>query len=62
MFLGFDYLYKFVVLCLFFFFQKAENNRLKKPFSQNFILFLFLRKIESVGPVDNRLTWSCLIL
>ena len=46
----------------FFFFQKAENNRLKKPFSQNFILFLFLRKIESVGPVDNRLTWSRLIL
>ena len=29
MFLGFGYLYKFMIYVLFFF-QKAENNRLKK--------------------------------
>ena len=39
MLLGFGYLYKFVMLH-FFFFQKAESNRLKKkPIGQNFITF-----------------------
>ena len=42
---------------MFFFFQKAENSRLKKEASQpNFpnIIFLFLLKIGSVGLVDQQ--------
>ena len=30
MLLGFGYLYKFEISYVFFFFQKAENDRLKK--------------------------------
>ena len=43
MLLGFGYLYKFVI----FFFQKAENNSLKKARLPKFcnIIFLFLLKI-----------------
>ena len=41
--LGFGYLYKFVMF-YFFFFQKAENNRLKKASWSKFcnIIFIFL--------------------
>ena len=57
MLLGFCYLYKFAVLFLIFL-QKAENNRLKKkaswPKCCN-ITFLFLFKLESVGPVDQQI-------
>ena len=57
--LGFGYLYKFVMF-YFFFFQKAENNRLKKASWSKFcnIIFMFLLKIGSVGPVNHKLTWS----
>ena len=43
--LGFGYLYKFVMF-YFFFFQKAENNRLKKASWSKFcnIIFIFLLK------------------
>ena len=56
MFLGFGYLYIFVMLWLFFFFfKKAENNRfLKKPKFRN-IIFLFLLKIRSRGPVHQQI-------
>ena len=38
---------------LFFFFQKAENNRLQKAIWPKFCnIFLLLLKIGSVGPVD----------
>ena len=41
MLLRFGYLYKFVMFC-FFFFQKAENNRLKKlTVGQNFVILFF---------------------
>ena len=40
MLLGFAYLHKFVMLCFFFFFQKAENNRSKKLTADpNFVIF-----------------------
>ena len=55
MLLGLGYLFKFVLFFfLFFFFQKAENNRLEKASWPKFcnIIFLFLIKIGSVGPVD----------
>ena len=57
MLLGFGYLYKFVILHFLYFFQKAENNRLKKaswPKLCN-IIFLFLLKIVSVGPADQQI-------
>ena len=57
MLLGFGYLYKFLILNFsFFFFQKTENNRLKKvswPKLCN-IIFLFLLDIGSVGSVDQQ--------
>ena len=41
MLLGFGCLYKFVMF-YFFFFQKAENNRLKKkPVGKNFVILIF---------------------
>ena len=59
MLLGFGYLYKFSMFYLFFvfFFQKAENNILKKAIRPKFcsIAFLFLLKIGSVGPVDQQI-------
>ena len=53
MFLSFGYLYKFVMF-YFIFFQKGENNRLKKTSWPTFcnITFLFLLKIGSIGPAD----------
>ena len=44
MFLGFGYLYKFVMLyvlffCFFIFSEKSENNMKIKPVSQNFVIF-----------------------
>ena len=56
MLLGFGYLYKFMFL---FFFQKAENNRLKKASWSKFcnIIFLFLLKVGSVGPVDQHINF-----
>ena len=51
---------------LFFVFQKAENNRLKKASLPKFcnIIFSFLRRIESVGPVDQQtnLVWPYFLL
>ena len=44
MLIGFGYLYKFVMFyfSLFFFFQKAEDNRLKKnPAAQKFVKLFF---------------------
>ena len=57
MLLGFGYLYKFVMFCFFFFFQKTENDRLKNNIWPKFcnIIFLFLLKIESVGHVDQQI-------
>ena len=54
MLLGLGYLFKFVLFFFLFFFQKAENNRLEKASWPKFcnIIFLFLFKIGSVGPVD----------
>ena len=53
--LGFGYLYKFVMF--YFFFQKAENNRLKKASWSKFcnIIFIFLLKIGSVRPVNQQI-------
>ena len=55
------WLYKFM-FCLFFFFQKAENNRLKKmSLDQNFVIFFcFSLKQGRSGPQTNKLTWSLL--
>ena len=58
MHLGFGCFYKFVMFYfLLFFFQKAENNRLKKASWPKFcnIIFLLLFKIGSVGPVDQQI-------
>ena len=42
MHLSFGYLYKFVMFYFLFFFQKAENNRLRKnPVGQNFVTLVF---------------------
>ena len=51
MFLGFGYLF------ISFFFQNAENNRLKKGSWPKFcnITFLFLLNVGSVGPVDQQI-------
>ena len=55
MLLGFGYLYKFAMF-YFFFFQKTENNRLKKNSLPKFyIIFLFLLKIGSFRPVDQQI-------
>ena len=46
------------LFCIFsFFFQKEESNRLKKASCPKFgnIIFLFLVKIGSVGPVDQQM-------
>ena len=47
----------FLCFILFFFFQKAENNRLKKASWSKFcnIIFLFLLKIRSAGLTDQQL-------
>ena len=57
MHLGFGCFYKFVMFYfLLFFFQKAENNRLKKASWPKFCdVFLFFLKVESVGPVDQQI-------
>ena len=52
MLLGFGYLYKIVRFCFFFFFQKVENNRLKKYFNT---VFLYLLKTGSVGAVEQQI-------
>ena len=56
MFLGFGYLYIFMFYFLFFY-EKAKNNRQKKAsWQKKFnIIFLFLLKIGSVGPVDQQI-------
>ena len=43
----------------FFFLQRAENNRLKKASWLKFfnIIFLFLLKVMSVGPVDQQINF-----
>ena len=45
------------------FFEKAEKNRLKKASWAKFcnIIFLFLFKIGSVGPIDQQINFSRLI-
>ena len=40
MLLGSGYLYKFVMFFSYSF-QKAENNRLKKPLTQNYVILFF---------------------
>ena len=55
---GFGYSYKSVMFYSLFFFQKAENDRLKKPTGQIFVIFFvlfLLLKIGLVGSID--LTW-----
>ena len=63
MFYFFFILFYFIYL---FFFQKAENNRLKKASRPKFcnIIFSFLLKIKSVGPVDQQtnLVWPYFLL
>ena len=58
MLIGFGYLYKFVVLFLFyFFFEKAEQNRLKKarlPKLCN-IIFWFWLKMGSARSLDQQI-------
>ena len=44
MLLGFGYLYKFVTFYFLSFFQKTENNRLKKTLGQNFVTLFFCLK------------------
>ena len=55
MLLGFGYLCKFVMFS--YFFQKAENNRLKKAVGQNFVIlfFCFYLKRGSVGLIDQQI-------
>ena len=55
MLLGFGYLYKFAMFYLFFF-QKQKIKVLKKASWPNvwYIIFLFLLKIGSFGPVDQQ--------
>ena len=60
MFLGFGYLYKFVMFYFFFlfFFGKAEHNRLKKarlPKLCNITIFWFLLKMGSVRYLDQQI-------
>ena len=57
MLLCFGYLYKLVMFYFLYFFQKEKNNRLKKASCSKFcnIIFLFLLKIRSVGPVDQHI-------
>ena len=56
MLLGFGYLHKFVKFYFLSFFQKAENNRLKKASWPKFCnIILFLLKIGSVEPVDQQI-------
>ena len=57
MLLCFGYLYKLVMFYFLYFFQKEKNNRLKKASCSKFcnIIFLFLLKIRSVGPVDQQI-------
>ena len=50
MLLAFGYLYKFVIFYLFFF-QKAENHRLKKASWPKFIILIFC----SIGSVDQQI-------
>ena len=59
MLLGFGYLYVCYVLFLFFF-QKAENNRLKKKPVGLYCVILFFRillKVGLVGPVDQHINY-----
>ena len=49
MLLGFGYLYKFAMF-YFLFFQKAENNRLKKKsVGQSFVILFFCSASNRVG-------------
>ena len=53
MLLGFGYLYKFV---MYYFFQKAEKNKLEKAsWSKFYIIFFLLLKIRSVRLVDQQI-------
>ena len=48
-------IYMFIMF-YFFFLRKAENKRLKKkPVGHNFVIFLLLFKIGSLGPVDQQI-------
>ena len=51
-------IYMFVMF-YFFFLQRAENYRLKKASWLTFfnIIFLFLLKVVSVGPVDQQINF-----
>ena len=53
MFLGFGYLYRFAIFYVYL--QKAENNRSKRPESQNFVMFFVLLTIGSLGLVDQQI-------
>ena len=58
MLLGFGSLYKFVMFFFFkLLFQKAESNRTTKASWPKFcnIIFLFLLKLGSLGPVDQQI-------
>ena len=57
MLLSLGYLYKFVVFYFFiFFFQKAENNRLKKSSWPKFCsIFLCFLIVGSAGPIDQQI-------
>ena len=53
MLFGFGYLHKFV---MYYFFQKAEKNRLEKAsWSKFYSIFLLLLKIRSVGLVGQQI-------
>ena len=52
MLFGFGYLHKFV---MYYFFQKAEKNRLEKASWSKFYIFLLLLKIRSVGLVGQQI-------
>ena len=50
MLLCFGYLYTFCYVLFLFFFQKAENNRLKKnSVGQNFVTYFFVFAQNMVG-------------
>ena len=54
MFLSFCYLYKFPMFFFFFFFCSKSCFQTSRPKLCN-IIFLFLHKIRSVGPVDQQI-------
>ena len=58
MLLGCGCLWKFVMFYLLLFYQKAENNGLKKKLvGKSFVIssFCFFLKIGTVGPIDQKI-------